>query len=101
MNPYIPMLMMLINWSIDTTDPTVVSNIYNCFVAVHALILVVAAFLWFKVLRSDDVGVLTVPVAAGSSTTEQLTVAQYDSRKLRELCLSKIFMPLGITMFIF
>lgn len=105
MNPLLPLLMMLINWSVDATDPATQSNILTLFIAVHAALILVVVFLFLRVYLQPTPESLTktvsVPLIQGGTEMEVITVQAYDLRKLRELGLTKILLPLGITIFIF
>ena len=101
MNMIMPVIMILINWSIDATDPTNQENVLYIFIGVHALMFVVGAVLFFKIAQSNEKGTVLAPVTPGSSETEELSVSDYDTKKLREMFLTKVFIPLIITYFIF
>jgi hypothetical protein len=106
MNTFLPMIMLLVNWTVDTNDPENQSIIFKIFVAVHALLVVALGYLATRILfGAKQEGNVVVPVQSydpkDKGKTESVSIADYDTRKLRELCLQKILMPLGITMFIF
>lgn len=98
--------MLLVNWTIDTNDVEVQANIFKIFVAVHAALVLGLGYLGFRVLfGAKTEGTVVVAVQSHDpkekGKTETITITEYDTRKLRELCLQKILMPLGITMFIY
>jgi hypothetical protein len=108
MNALLPLLMLLVSWSVDTNDKEVQSNIFKIFVCVHIGVLASMGFLFFRVMfGAKQTGTVVVSIQSHSNDpkergkTETISVQDYDARKLRELCLQKIMMPLGIMIFIY
>ncbi len=93
--------MILINWSIDSTDPTIQQNVQLLFFGVIVLIVAVAAVIFHRIGQRKDNGTVMVPVETGSTKLEPVSFAVYDLRKLRELLLSKVIIPGIITYLIF
>lgn len=103
-----PLMMLAVSWGVDTNDKEVQSNIFKIFVGVHAVVLVFMGYLGFRVMfGANQTGTVVVPIQTYSNDpkekkkTETISIKDYDVRKLRELGLQKILMPLGIMMFIY
>ena len=101
MNPLLPLLMMLVSWSIDQTDPAVQWNVVAAFSAIHAILIVGVIAIGAKIYLNPNQSIVSVPLVQGGKEMEQITFSQYDMRKLRELGFTKILMPVLITLFIF
>lgn len=103
MNPLFPLLMMFLAWSLDTTDPQIQKYILTTFVVVHIAVFAMLAFMFYRIwFGKQKEGTVVVPVdPQDKKNTETISFRVYDARKLRELTVSKILIPLGVIMFIY
>lgn len=103
-----PLLILFVSWALDMNDPFVQQSVITVYGLIHVALLLVAGYLFYVVAiakRTDGDRMITVPVKDYAqpdvAKTENITVATYDKRKLRELVVSKILVPLCITGFIY
>lgn len=96
MNILIPLTILILSWSIDTTDPVVQQRIFYGFWCVHGSILLLAAYIFFCIWRRADQTLVRVKdLYSGEVTVEKAW--EYDLGKLRELVMTKIGISAAIS----
>lgn len=99
MNIFFSFVILIISWSIDSTDPGVQRLIQFLFIGVHVIIVGVFVFLFYRIWEKGDKRV----VESRDSYTREIKkerVWGYDSGKLRELAFTRIMMPAAIGYFV-
>ncbi|KAK7202041.1 Phosphate transport (Pho88) [Novymonas esmeraldas] len=98
MNILFPLTILLVSWSLDSTDPDAQKRIFFAFVAVHAAIVLVAVYLFFAIWRRADNTLVRVKDAyTGEEGIEKHW--EYDLGKLRDLTVTKIGLSAAISAF--
>ncbi|KAG5469475.1 hypothetical protein LSCM1_02696 [Leishmania martiniquensis] len=92
MNPLVPLTVLVVSWSLDSTDPDVQARILLLFMAVHVAIAFTAVYIFFEIWRSADNTLIRVkdPYTGVENIQRHW---EYDLRKLRELMVTKIGLP--------
>lgn len=108
MQGVVPIIILALTWTLNMNDPFTQQVVITVYGAVHVILFLVAAYLFYAVAiarRADAERLIAVPVVDYAQPdvkkTENITVVAYDKRKLRELVVSKILVPLCITGFIY
>ncbi|KEG10499.1 hypothetical protein DQ04_03641060 [Trypanosoma grayi] len=99
MNLLTPFALLIVNWSLDFTDPEVQRIISYIFYLVHGVVFIVMGILFFRIWVSDDTRV----VHAKDSYTnemEKMTTWEYDSSRWRTLFFSKLLLPVAVGLFV-
>ncbi|RNF23772.1 uncharacterized protein Tco025E_02732 [Trypanosoma conorhini] len=99
MNLLFPIALLLVNWSIDSTDPEVRQAITYLFILVHVILFAVAIYLFGRILVRNDTRALQV-TDSYSNEVQQMTVADYDFSKWRALFFMKLLLPLVVGQFV-
>ncbi|CAG9580775.1 conserved hypothetical protein [Leishmania major strain Friedlin] len=98
MNILLPLTILIVSWSLDSTDPDVQRRIFFIFVIVHTAIMCMALYLLFEIWRCDDHTLIQVkdPYSDKESIQKHW---EYDIGKLRDLMLTNIGFSAGISTF--
>ncbi|KAG5495165.1 hypothetical protein JKF63_02219 [Porcisia hertigi] len=99
MNILLPLTILVVNWSLDTTDPDVQSRIFLFFALVHIAIVFMAIYLFCSIWRSDDHTLIRVK----DPYTDEEGIQrhwEYDLGKLRELIVTKIGLSAALSAFL-
>ncbi|RNF00891.1 hypothetical protein TraAM80_07357 [Trypanosoma rangeli] len=99
MNLLVPVALLLVNWSIDTTDPEVRQFVSYLFVLVHAILFAVAIYLFVCIWVRNDTRMLQLRDTP-LNEVQQMTVADYDFSKWRVLFFTKLLLPVAVGYFV-
>ncbi|EPY31403.1 hypothetical protein STCU_03473 [Strigomonas culicis] len=89
---------LILSWSLDSTDPDVQRIIYYCFYVTHFVLLVAVLYVFMRIWQVGSVAV--VKFKDPYTDEEQTKTAwEYDVMKLRELLMTKIGMAAGVGLF--
>lgn len=96
---------ILIIRSIDGEDPTTQQYVYLAFGVVHIIVAVVALVLRFKISQNNDQTIISVPpqkvpFSSEPQAPKDTKVCDYDAEQFTELFYKKVFMVVGIVMFV-
>ncbi|KAG5469820.1 hypothetical protein CUR178_01960 [Leishmania enriettii] len=92
MNILLPLTMLILSWSLDSTDPDIQRRLLLIFTAAHIAIVFTATYLFFEIWRCADNTLIRVkdPYTDAESIQKHW---EYDLGKLRELTVTKIGLP--------
>jgi len=96
MNPLIPFTILILSWSIDTTDPDVRKAITLTFLVIHALAAGVLIYVSIAIWRHGEATIIKVKDYY-SDQMEAKQQWEYDASKMRELFLMKVGMAAGVS----
>ncbi|PBJ73473.1 hypothetical protein TcG_07350 [Trypanosoma cruzi] len=99
MNPLLPVILLLVNWSIDSTDPEVRQTVSQLFILVHVALLAVVIYLFVRIWLRNDTRALQVKTAH-SNELQQMTVAGYDFYEWRSLFFTKLLLVVAVGHFV-
>lgn len=99
MNILVPLTILLLSWSIDSTDPEIQQRIFYIFCAVHIAIVFFGIYLFIRIWQTDDKTLIRVK---DSYTNEESIQKhwEYDLGKLRDLLVTKTGMSAAISAFL-
>lgn len=99
MNILLPFTILILSWSIDTTDPAVQSTITYIFAAVHSLAFALFIYIFVCIWRRGDPTLIEVKEPYTNERTIQ-KYWEYDCSRLRDLFFSKVGLSTGISIFV-
>ncbi|CAJ1033634.1 Phosphate transport (Pho88), putative [Leishmania lindenbergi] len=99
MNLFLHLTVLIVSWSLDSTDPDIQHRIYFTFVVVHVAIAFTAIYIFFSIWRCDDDTLIRVkdPYTDKESIQKHW---EYDLGKLRDLTVSSIGLPAVLSAFL-
>ncbi|KPA81132.1 hypothetical protein ABB37_04480 [Leptomonas pyrrhocoris] len=99
MNILVPLTILLVSWSIDSTDPEVQKRIFYIFCAVHIVIVFVGVYIFIRIWQTGDKTLIRVKDAYTNEESIQQHW-EYDLGKLRDLLVTKTGMSAAISAFL-
>jgi hypothetical protein len=99
MNILVPLTILLLSWSIDSSDPEVQNRIFYIFCAVHIAIVFMGIYVFARVWQTNDKTLIRVKDAYTGDESIQKHW-EYDVGKLRDLLVTKIGMSAAISAFL-
>lgn len=99
MNVLVPLTILLLSWSMDSTDPEIQKRIFYIFCAVHIAIVFMGIFLFVKIWQAGDNTLIRVKDAYSGEESIQKHW-EYDLGKLRDLLVNKTGMSAAISAFV-
>ncbi|KPI89498.1 hypothetical protein ABL78_1374 [Leptomonas seymouri] len=99
MNVLVPLTILLLSWSIDSTDPDIQKRIFYVFCAVHIAIAFVGIYLFIRIWQTGDRTLIRVKDAYTNEESVQKHW-EYDLMKLRDLLVTKTAISAAISGFL-
>lgn len=99
MNILVPLTILIVSWSLDSTDPAIQKRIFFIFVAVHVAIVLMAVYLFFAIWRRADNTLIRVKDRYTGDESIQKHW-EYDLGKLRDLTVTKIGLSAAVSSFV-
>lgn len=99
MNILVPLTILLLSWSIDSTDPETQKFIFYIFCAVHIAIVFMGIYLFIQIWQTGDNTLIRVKDAYTSEESIQKHW-EYDLGKLRDLLVTKTGMSAALSAFL-
>lgn len=99
---WLPIISMLLMWSLDTTDPNVASTAAVSFFVVHVVLIAVIAFIFFRISSANNNSPLvaferpTGLLSSEAGPSYNTTVRAYDLAKWAEFLSTKLVLPVVI-----
>lgn len=99
MNFLVTLTILILSWSIDSTDPDVQKTIVYVFLAIHAALFGMMVWLCIHVWRRHDERTVKV-TDPYTKEVEVKTYWEYDSTKVRDLFFTKIGISAAVSLFV-
>lgn len=99
MNILMPLTILLVSWSIDSTDPEIQQRIFYIFCAVHVAIVFMGVYIFVRIWQVGDNTLIRVKDAYTSEESIQ-RYWEYDLGNLRDLLVTKIGISAALSAFL-